>query len=89
MGIQSDGQWSTGGPSLLDQLKADEQLMSNRSAKDGILEMELLFTLLEAYKVLDKVRQARHVQNLVSHSLTDFLRHVLGTRSRLLYWHYL
>jgi histidyl-tRNA synthetase len=45
----------TGGPSLLDQLKADETLMSNRSAKDGILEMELLFTLLGAYKVLDKV----------------------------------
>ena len=47
-----------GGPSLLDQLKADEQLMSNRSAKDGILEMALLFTLLGAYKVLDKVCQA-------------------------------
>ena len=45
----------TGGPSLLDQLKADETLMSNRSAKDGILEMDLLFTLLGAYKVLDKV----------------------------------
>ena len=47
----------TGGPSLLDQLKADDTLMSNRSAKDGILEMELLFTLLGAYKVLDKVRR--------------------------------
>jgi histidyl-tRNA synthetase len=44
-----------GGPSLLDQLKADETLMSNASAKDGILEMELLFTLLGAYNVLDKV----------------------------------
>ena len=30
----------TRGPSLLDQLKADETLMSNRSAKYGILEME-------------------------------------------------
>lgn len=29
--------------------------MSNPSAKDGILEMELMFTLLDAYKVLDKV----------------------------------
>ena len=47
----------TGGPSLLGQLKADEALMSNPSAKDGILEMELLFTLLGAYSVLDKVRQ--------------------------------
>lgn len=45
----------TGGPSLLDQLKSNETLMSNPSAKDGILEMELLFTLLGAYKVLDKV----------------------------------
>ncbi|KAF9225165.1 histidyl-tRNA synthetase [Gyrodon lividus] len=44
-----------GGPSLLDQLKADETLMSNASAKDGILEMELLFTLLGAYNVNDKV----------------------------------
>ncbi|KAG8219254.1 histidine-tRNA ligase [Butyriboletus roseoflavus] len=44
-----------GGPSLLDQLKVDEILMSNPNAKDGILEMELLFTLLGAYKVLDKI----------------------------------
>jgi len=36
-------------------LKADETLMSNASAKDGILEMELLFTLLGAYNVLDKI----------------------------------
>ncbi|KIK94390.1 hypothetical protein PAXRUDRAFT_828046 [Paxillus rubicundulus Ve08.2h10] len=44
-----------GGPSLLNQLKADETLMANASAKDGILEMELLFTLLGAYSVLDKI----------------------------------
>ncbi|KAI9569547.1 hypothetical protein HD554DRAFT_2091947, partial [Boletus coccyginus] len=44
-----------GGPSLLDQLKSNEILMSNPSAKDGILEMELLFTLFRAYKVLDKI----------------------------------
>ncbi|KAG6380621.1 histidyl-tRNA synthetase [Boletus reticuloceps] len=44
-----------GGPSLLDQLKADETLMSNPNAKDGILEMQLLFTLLGAYNVLDKI----------------------------------
>ncbi|KIJ66599.1 hypothetical protein HYDPIDRAFT_86557 [Hydnomerulius pinastri MD-312] len=44
-----------GGPSLLDRLKADEALMSNASAKQGILDMELLFTLLAAYKVSDKL----------------------------------
>ncbi|KAH7911615.1 hypothetical protein BJ138DRAFT_1113052 [Hygrophoropsis aurantiaca] len=44
-----------GGPSLLSQLKADEVLMANASAKQGILDMELLFTLLDAYKVLDKI----------------------------------
>ncbi|KAL4064856.1 hypothetical protein V8B97DRAFT_1985926 [Scleroderma yunnanense] len=44
-----------GGPSLLDQLKADETLMSNTSAKQGVQDMELLFTLLTAYNVIDKV----------------------------------
>ncbi|KAF9237078.1 histidyl-tRNA synthetase [Melanogaster broomeanus] len=44
-----------GGPALLAQLKGDETLMSNASAKDGILEMELLFTLLGAYKIHDKI----------------------------------
>ncbi|KAG9313834.1 histidine-tRNA ligase [Chiua virens] len=44
-----------GGPSLLDQLKADDTLMSNLRAKDGILEMELLFTFLGAYNVLNKI----------------------------------
>lgn len=45
-----------GGPSLLDQLRADEALMNNASAKLGIEEMSILFRYLEAYKVVDKVR---------------------------------
>ena len=36
--------------------------MANPSAKGGILEMELLFTLLAAYNVLDKVRRTWHVR---------------------------
>ncbi|KIK32130.1 hypothetical protein CY34DRAFT_19269 [Suillus luteus UH-Slu-Lm8-n1] len=43
------------GPSLLDLLKADATLMANPSARQGISEMDILFTLLRAYKVLDKI----------------------------------
>ena len=76
----------TGGPSLLDQLKTDETLMSNPNAKDGILEMELLFTLLAAYNVLDKVLISSTPNNVVHpHPSTDFFRHVARTRSRLLH----
>ena len=45
-----------GGPSLLEQLRADTALMANPSAKLGIEEMGLLFKYLEAYKIVDKVR---------------------------------
>ncbi|EGN93674.1 hypothetical protein SERLA73DRAFT_115689, partial [Serpula lacrymans var. lacrymans S7.3] len=44
-----------GGPSLLEQLKADETLMANGNAKQGVLDMELLFTLLKAYNVINKI----------------------------------
>ncbi|KZT27501.1 histidyl-tRNA synthetase [Neolentinus lepideus HHB14362 ss-1] len=44
-----------GGPALLDQLKADETLMANKSAKQGADEMTILFTLLRAYRCLEKV----------------------------------
>ncbi|KIK39483.1 hypothetical protein CY34DRAFT_808221 [Suillus luteus UH-Slu-Lm8-n1] len=44
-----------GGPSLLDLLKADATLMANPSAKQGITDMDILFTLLRAYKILDKI----------------------------------
>lgn len=45
-----------GGPPLLDQLLKDEALVANPSAKLGMDEMGLLFSYLEAYNVLDKVR---------------------------------
>ncbi|KAJ7842254.1 hypothetical protein B0H14DRAFT_2512003 [Mycena olivaceomarginata] len=44
-----------GGPSLLEQLTADETLMANANAKQGISDMGLLFTYLRAYGVLDKL----------------------------------
>lgn len=44
-----------GGPTLLEQLKADEALMANASAKQGIQEMGILFTYLQAYQVIDKL----------------------------------
>ncbi|KAK7063623.1 mitochondrial histidine--tRNA ligase [Favolaschia claudopus] len=40
---------------LLEQLKVDETLMANESAKQGITDMGLLFTYLRAYGVLDKI----------------------------------
>ncbi|TFK56420.1 histidyl-tRNA synthetase [Heliocybe sulcata] len=44
-----------GGPALLEQLKADETLMANKSAKQGADEMTILFSLLRAYRCLEKV----------------------------------
>ncbi|KAJ6520547.1 hypothetical protein C8R45DRAFT_63285 [Mycena sanguinolenta] len=44
-----------GGPSLLEQLTADEVLMANANAKQGVSDMGLLFTYLRAYGVLDKL----------------------------------
>ncbi|KAJ7508424.1 hypothetical protein B0H11DRAFT_1792317 [Mycena galericulata] len=44
-----------GGPGLLKQLEADEVLMANASAKQGITDMGLLFTYLGIYGVLDKI----------------------------------
>jgi len=55
----------TGGPSLLDLLKADAALMANPSAKQGISDMDILFTLLRAYKVLDKVSCYSIHQNMI------------------------
>ena len=45
-----------GGPELLATLEADSALTANKSAKAGISEMSILFGLLEAYGVVDKVR---------------------------------
>ncbi|KAF9554776.1 histidyl-tRNA synthetase [Agrocybe pediades] len=43
-----------GGPELLKQLEADAVLTANKSAKSGLEEMNILFGLLEAYKIVDK-----------------------------------
>ncbi|EIN14323.1 hypothetical protein PUNSTDRAFT_129962 [Punctularia strigosozonata HHB-11173 SS5] len=44
-----------GGPGLLDQLLADETLMANANANQGLSEMGILFTLLRAYNVVDRI----------------------------------
>lgn len=44
-----------GGPSLLDQLTADATFMANENAKQGVADMALLFKLLRAYNVLDRI----------------------------------
>ena len=48
-----------GGPELLSQLEADSTLTSNKSAKQGLSDMAILFSLLKAYNALDKV-STRH-----------------------------
>ncbi|KAK2459538.1 hypothetical protein APHAL10511_008444 [Amanita phalloides] len=40
---------------LLSQLLADTTLTSNRNAKQGLADMELLFKLLHAYNVMDRI----------------------------------
>ncbi|KAG7091034.1 hypothetical protein E1B28_010094 [Marasmius oreades] len=44
-----------GGSSLLEQLLTDTTLTANPRAKEGLEEMGLLFTLLRAYGVIDKI----------------------------------
>ena len=44
-----------GGPELLEKLKADSALTANASAKVGIEEMDILFSYLKSYKVLDRL----------------------------------
>jgi len=44
-----------GGRPLLDRLLADATLTANAKAKQGLNEMVILFTFLEAYKITDKV----------------------------------
>ncbi|KAF8958318.1 histidyl-tRNA synthetase [Flammula alnicola] len=43
------------GPELLAQLEADTTLTANKSAKQGLSDMGILFTLLQAYNVADKI----------------------------------
>ncbi len=40
----------------MEKLEADATLMANANAKQGVAEMRILFGLLKAYKVIDKVR---------------------------------
>ena len=44
-----------GGRPLLDRLLADATLTASAKAKQGLGEMVILFTFLEAYKISDKV----------------------------------
>jgi histidyl-tRNA synthetase len=44
-----------GGRPLLDPLLADATLTANAKAKQGLDEMVILFTFLDAYKITDKV----------------------------------
>ena len=50
----------TGGVELLSTLEADAALTVNPSAKQGLSEMAILFRLLKAYNVLDKVKSFTH-----------------------------
>ena len=40
---------------LLARLLADTRLTANRSAKQGLADMELLFALLDTYQVMNRV----------------------------------
>lgn len=44
-----------GGRPLLDNLRQNQQLQSNESAKAGLADMDLLFTYLQSFSVLDRV----------------------------------
>ena len=44
-----------GGEELLDTLLTDSTLTANARAKEGLSEMSILFRLLRAYKIMDKV----------------------------------
>lgn len=77
----------SGGPSLLDLFKADGTLMSNANAKQGIQDMQLLFTLLGAYGVIDKVGCRGSLTDARAQIWSDLLRYVTGSGSRLLHWY--
>jgi histidyl-tRNA synthetase len=44
-----------GGRDLLSKLQKDERLTSNESAKAGLADMDLLFTYLQSFDVLDRI----------------------------------
>lgn len=47
--------YCSGGPELLDRLLQDATLTANKTAKEGLDEMGILFTFLKAYRISDKV----------------------------------
>jgi len=44
-----------GSKELVEKLLEDQALIANKRAKEGLQEMKLLFTYLEAFSILDKV----------------------------------
>ena len=75
-----------GGPELFDQLKADTTLTANKNAKEGLADMGTLFTLLRAYKVLDRVCLSYSpFERKNPHASVDILRLVTCTWAGLLY----
>ncbi|KAF8200941.1 histidine-tRNA ligase [Pholiota molesta] len=44
-----------GGPELLAQLEADAKLTANKSATQGLADMKILFSLLRAYDLLERI----------------------------------
>ena len=57
---------SVGGRPLLDQLLADATLTANAKAKQGLNEMGILFTFLDAYRITDKVVSLQSSWKLVA-----------------------
>lgn len=48
----------SGGPELVQQLKQDARLTANKSASEGLNDMELLYTYLDIFGVSSRVRSA-------------------------------
>jgi histidyl-tRNA synthetase len=59
-----------GGPELIDKLAQDSAIVANASAKQGLEEMRTLVSLLQAYKITDKVtfRQPSQIIALMTDS---------------------
>ncbi len=50
---------------MLDQLLADATLTTNAKAKQGLDEMGILFTFLDAYRITDKVCSFQDLWELI------------------------
>ena len=49
-----------GGRDLLEKLAKDEELTKNKSASEGIADMQLLYDFMDAFEITEKVQKARH-----------------------------